>query len=509
MVPDGHGRDEPSWLRWALHPFLLAPLPAWELWAENIAYVTVRDAVPIIVTLVLVAGGIVLLALRRTDPRRAAMVATSLLLWFGLYGVLVPATAPVLPAVVGWTGLLAAVLWMTARLSRRWLGPATAMLNSAGVVLLLLNGSAIVAHSLVADAAPVATTSLAQVGSAASQPDVWYVIPDRYGRADLMADQWGVDNSAFVAALRDRGFTVVDDAWANYSNTDMSLASAWSLDHLEVDGRTSDEVNRQANRLLDDPPIAGLFADFGYEYVHLGSWTRPTASPASADRVLTLEDTNEFRAAWEDVTVLSAVRELLGDAGLRSHSWQRQLDHARHQLATLEDLAREETDRPRFVVAHLLLPHPPYVFHEDGTVRPFRRAEHVGALAGQEEQLRFLNDRLLDWFDTLERHDPGAVVAIVADEGPYPDAVPVGDPRLWDWESMTLDDERIKMGILAAVRLSGTPPPDIGQTPVNLLRTLVNDTLGTDLPALPERAWRRGGPRGERLVEITDRLGLD
>lgn len=499
------------WLRRPLHPVLLAPVSALNLWADNIGYVSPRDALPIVVTLALVGGSLTALLSIRVDLRRGALMASSLLAWFGLYGFFVPRRYPATAAALVWTLLLVVLLVGVARLPAAWLGGATAVGNSLAVVLLAFNVAGIATNTPTLTVTPIAADA-----SVASQvapgdgprPDVWYLIPDRYGRSDLLADQLDVDNRAFLDALRARGFTIFEDAWASYPNTDMSLASAWSLENLPAAGRRSGDVSDEAEPRLRRPPIADLFREAGYEYVHLGSWTRPTATATNADRVLTLDDSNEFYAAWEGVTFLPALYEVFNGGDLRSATWQRQVDHARHQLATLQELAVEESSTPRFVIAHLLLPHPPHVFREDGTVRPYRRAESADAASEYGAQMDYLNTEVLAWLDVLDEHDPGAVVAIIADEGPYPGARPVGDPRWYPWQDMSTDEERMKMGILAAVRYAGTPPDDPGRTPVNLVRSVVDDALGTDLAPVPDVAYRRIDEYGATLGDITARLGL-
>ncbi len=60
-------------------------------------------------------------------------------------------------------------------------------------------------------------------------PDIYYIIPDSYGRSDLLLQAFGLDNSAFIQRLQEMGFYVAECSQSNYNRTDVSLAS--SLNH--------------------------------------------------------------------------------------------------------------------------------------------------------------------------------------------------------------------------------------------------------------------------------------
>ena len=71
-------------------------------------------------------------------------------------------------------------------------------------------------------------------------PDVYYIILDAYGRSDVLANKFDVDNADFLDTLRSMGFFVASCSQSNYAHTHLSLAS--SLNYRYLDDLGSDFV---------------------------------------------------------------------------------------------------------------------------------------------------------------------------------------------------------------------------------------------------------------------------
>lgn len=63
----------------------------------------------------------------------------------------------------------------------------------------------------------------------AGGPDIYYIVLDGYGRADVLEELYGHDNGPFLDGLRDRGFYVADEAYSNYAVTPLSLAGTLNM----------------------------------------------------------------------------------------------------------------------------------------------------------------------------------------------------------------------------------------------------------------------------------------
>jgi hypothetical protein len=171
-----------------------------------------------------------------------------------------------------------------------------------------------------------------------------------------------------------------------------------------------------------------------------------------------------------------------------------------YQLEVLERLAEEPG--PKFVVAHVLLPHDPYVFLEDGRYAPLE--------ATYESQLHYTNDRLLAWLEPLltlpEEERP--IIILQADEGPYPERY-AAQQDAFDWKLATEAEVMEKFGILTAMYLPGDPgmaPLPATLSPVNTFREVLRRYFGAELPNLPDRSYASSAARPYDLIELTHRL---
>ena len=92
------------------------------------------------------------------------------------------------------------------------------------------------------------------------------------------------------------------------------------------------------------------------------------------------------------------------------------------KLRYLEKIAMNNTKD--FVFMHMMLPHPPFVFNEEGDVEVFENSEHFGGVWLDKDayinQLKFLNKKLIQIFNKIfNKNDIKPVFIIVSDHGPY------------------------------------------------------------------------------------------
>jgi hypothetical protein len=504
------------------HPLLLAAFPVLALFSANVREdLGLGDvAVPLGVVL---ASTVVVLALAaaayRNVPRAAVATSAWVVLFFS-YGHVWDMVArgadtvrsvllreDVLLAVWVLLAVLAAVL--AARLRDR-LPVVTRVLNIVGMFLVMINGAAIAFELVVARASSADVEDAVPLRSPEDPRDVYYIIMDRYGRADTLRDEFGYDNEPFLDFLRDRGFVVASESAANYPKTAHSLAASLNmtyLDHLTSrQGRGSDDWG-PVYAMLRRFRVAESLQAIGYRYVHLGSRWEPTRIDPGAD-VNATTGLSEFGQVLYETTAAEPVARRLG-------LFTEQLDpRVRERRRLLEQfrLLRElpEDDRPTFTFAHILLPHEPYLFEAHGS--PVSEAEeaarsrprnYVGQLAFTNRMLRGVVQRLLAGPDG---RDP--IVILQADEGPHPVRY-LYNQVSFRWPLATLAELREKLWILNALylpALDGSPVyPDL--TPVNTFRMVFREYFGADLPPLPDRTFVFVDQRHlYDFVDVTERL---
>ena len=331
---------------------------------------------------------------------------------------------------------------------------------------------------------------------------------DRYGSAESLRLNYGIEEQ-LTPWLADRGFHVTPDALANYQRTSLSLASSLNLDYL--DRLPGNQTNRQ---LLYDHAAGRFLTDRGYRYVHIGSRYGPTQTAARATVNRVLGGTSDFANAVIDSSLAGPLAKRLGLANEASYR-QRQLDWARFDLDAIDQTVDEPG--PKFVFAHVLLPHPPYVLDEQGNAVPNDVAAKRTTAENYEQQMRYLDTRIEAVVDRLldvpEEEQP--IIVLMADEGPYPKHYE-GNPLIqgpdpdFDWSSITDEELRIKYGILHAMFLPGVDEADIPEemTSVNTFRFLFSEYFGADLPLLPNRILIPNSD-GSGFDDVAARLGVE
>ena len=378
----------------------------------------------------------------------------------------------------------------------------TAGLNVFAVVLIVIAGTSIVPYELArAGRAPI-TLAPAVLANATTRTtrDIYFLIFDRYGSAEAIDRRFGIKGNDLYDWLRGRGFQVPAHSHANYRATDFSLAATLNMRYLDELTRTigpnsGDRTPAQA--MFKDHAVGEFLKGEGYRYYQLGTWFGPTRSIPIADENLALGATSEFETVLNDTTVMPAIDRVLGRTTPELTFFDR---HREGTLFELRQLKRVSTaPGPKFVFAHVLLPHDPYVFRADGSflteaeakAETNERTLYAGQLAYANTQIKAIVDNLLSGPEATR-----PIVIIEGDEGPLA-------CRSVDCVGTSANYLRIRLGNLVAMYLPGTDVqlPDTFSS-VNTFRTVFRTYFGADLPELPDRSYT--WPNNDHIYDFQD-----
>jgi len=327
-------------------------------------------------------------------------------------------------------------------------------------------------------------------------PSVYYIILDTYMRSDALERDLGYDNSEFVAALEQLGFYVPACTRTNYDFTMGSLTATLNMDYLdtlraELDARSL--KNLHTTRLIKKSRVRYALESLGYRMVAFDSgyeWSRIRDADvylALGKDNFTIQSLQPFETLFIKSTVLRLFTDytILTDQGyfnLPTSQFNVHINLERFILSTLPGLANDPA--PKFVFAHILIPHWPYTFLPDGSIRTdptYYTSEDLPPSlrdAGYVDSVQFINDQMLT---ILER--------IIADSPTPPVIVVMGDHGL-------SDDNRTQN--FAAIYL-----PDSGGsslyhtiTTVNYFRIVFNTIFNAGLPLLPDISYRNVAHKG-------------
>jgi hypothetical protein len=317
-------------------------------------------------------------------------------------------------------------------------------------------------------AAPGPTPQPIQLNPMAGRPNIYLIVLDSYTRADLLLSRYKYDNSAFLDGLRSRGFNVDDCAMSNYTKTELTLSSMFNLDYI-------DDLDRYM--LWNDirhSVVRSSLEKIGYKTVAFPTgfvW----ADIPDVDYYIIPPDEiplADFEFFWLRQTPLVYAGNLLpmDFSQLYGYSYYQRTMNALKRFPTLSNL----TDEPIFAYVHVIAPHPPFVFDQQGTffdytslLRDEQNFLAGGFTSGYTMELNYLNERVSKQLDVLIQNDPDAVIIIMADHGP--------------WFTEGLDAYKILFTYRFPDQENVLSPCT---SPVNLFRWIFSSYFGADLPGL-------------------------
>jgi hypothetical protein len=381
---------------------------------------------------------------------------------------------------------------------------ATAGLNIVALILVGIAVATIVPYEISrARREPVALAAPVVPSDRAPGRDIYFLVFDRYGSADAIQRRFGITDNDLYGWLEEHGFQVPPDSHANYRATDFSLAATLNMRFLDDltrrVGRISDD-RTPAREMIREHEVGRFLKSQGYRYYQIGAWYDPTRSIAIADENLVPGVASEFETVLNDTTILPAIDRVRGVVSAEP------TDRDRHREGTLfgfRQLRRVATaPGPKFVFAHILLPHDPYVFRADGSPRSKEEAAGLPERQLYADHLAYLNPQIKEIVGHLLAgpEETRPIVIIEGDEGPLM-------CRGEDCVTNTQGYLRIRLGNLVAMYLPGIDYrlPETFSS-VNTFRVVFREYFGADLDPLPDHSYT--WPDNDHLYDFRDVTSL-
>jgi hypothetical protein len=343
----------------------------------------------------------------------------------------------------------------------------------------------------------------AGAGPPSRRPDIFLIVIDKYTGSSVLRDQYGFDNNQFEQWLTGRGFVVPSQSHTNYTQTFLVLASLLNVRYLDDYprrfGRTSLDW-AAAYREVENNQVAAFLQGQGYEYIFIPSVSPATRRSRYADRQI--PDPRALRAEylgfWYRGSAFPILHRLtcasLRCAAVRRPYLPESAEIQEQKLDALASLAQHpRLTRPRFVLAHLLLPHEPYIFRADCSTRLSYWPEQddgpeaESVRAAYVDQIRCLNQQLMRIVEAAQSAAlVPPVILIQADHGHGR----MG-PLVRTVDVLRAPQIEERQSIFSAYLLPGVPDDSVPSsiTPVNAMRLVLRRYFGADLPPLKDALY--------------------
>lgn len=505
-----------------IHPVLFAAGAVIFLFAQNVYTVDVSEVLPSIG----ISAGLAVVSLRvfslvfPENLQKSALVSSVFVLWFFHYGHIYDAAMTVLPGLTRhktvlpiWVSLLLGFGY-SARKSRRRFAGWTTPLNTIASLLVIMSLVGVAAKSRESrqpDLGGSATGYGLEVDAEGSilgnkgktQRDIYYIILDAYSGTSALKAVYGYDNGAFVSRLREKGFYVASGSTANYVLTAASLASSLNMQYVNYlsDTRLQSDDVRELDRMIRRNEVVRFLKSRGYKYVHISSGWQATDANEDADLSIRFKDLSQFELVLLRTTVLRPlVDRVLGAVLARQRL-----------LGTFSALSMmPQVEGPKFVFAHIISPHPPYLFDTEGKPAAGSELEMNGHVWEQRNsylgQLIFVSKKAEEAIDEILAKSPTPpIIVLQSDHGPAATLYSSGR-SFWDRPDSTMLEERT--GILNALYLPGGGSDSLYEsiTPVNTFRVIFDHYFDTRLKLLPDRIYWSTYRTPYNFIDVTDKV---
>jgi hypothetical protein len=333
------------------------------------------------------------------------------------------------------------------------------------------------------------------VEDTSEQPDIYYIVLDGYARDDILLDIFEYDNSYFVNFLEEKGFYVARKSNSNYAHTFLSLASTLNMQYLDF---LSSDPGKKSNdptiphKMIEKNKLVDILRQNGYLIINTHSIWSHTGKQFDSD-MRTYGSRNfqlfgktividEFNLVFLQTTLLTPfIKSALADE-IRDHT-----------LNTFEELGKiPKMKEKKFVLAHINLPHPPYVFGKGGEKILNPDLDLYGdahedreSYLSQLEYITFKTQEVLT--NILNNSKRDLIIVIQSDHGPMSI---LGNSRRWEDPPQT-EGIKERMAILNAYYFPDKKYDALYEniTPVNSFRLILQQYLGENTEFLGDKSY--------------------
>jgi hypothetical protein len=467
---------------------------------------------PLLISLLMATGAWLLSRLITQDRDRRALLTLFAVVAFGVFGrgtALLAGWPPLAEFGTDTVALPLTIIVLVGSIdlvnrSRYSFSQTSRYLNIVAAILLLWSGGQYLYNSR---STQVAVPMRALEGSDSviaaagkGRPHFFFIVLDKYTGPQSLRTNYGFDDTRFLQSLELKGFVVPRTAHANYNHTFLALAAMLNWQYLDTLAATLGRRNqswRAAYPLIEDNRVARALKQDGYKFIFFPTAFAATAHNGYADQELPnpAAVTQEFTFVWLNTTILPPV---LGIVCRYFPCSTGSIPYAPESASLLDwkfqkipELAKSTV--PVFVLAHLAVPHEPYIYDSRCRHRiPYwpdrdNGAQEARVKAAYVAQIRCTNmkvERLVD--DILKNARGQTIIVLQSDHGHG--RLGHNQPPL---EKASPSQVAERTDIFAAYYLPGAPKDLIYDSigPVNAVRAIMRHYYALPLPPLPDHMF--------------------
>ena len=317
-------------------------------------------------------------------------------------------------------------------------------------------------------------------------PDIYYIILDGYSRDDILLENYGYDNTPFITTMIDMGFFIARCSQSNYAQTELSMASALNMNYLDNLGDSFVEGSEDRSDLwplLDYGLVRQLLEDIGYKSVAFETgfyWIQWEDADFYLAPIKSRETGETLFGrgfnSFEEMLIQTTMGRILIDTDLikQIREFFPQIESSdllvrNRTLFVLDQLRFDKVPAilgPKFVYAHILSPHDPFVFGPNGeSAQPGENFTYI-------DQVIFINSQIEEIVSEIIKNSEIPPIIILQGDHGY-------------------GTQSGRMAILNAIYLPNLLNENVypDMTPVNTFRLVFNEFFGGEYVFLEDVSY--------------------
>lgn len=204
-------------------------------------------------------------------------------------------------------------------------------------------------------------------------PNIYFIILDMYPSNKVLKNVFKFDNYDFQNELRKIGFNIFENSLTNYNRTLLSISSTLNMEYHNLNLLKSLNQNsfEYLHKQIDNNRISKILIKEGYEYYYYDggyfrlnkiSNNRFYLSYSNNNGLLNSFNSsdNNFFLLFVNLSFLSPFSEKI--KLISTDVYRAKINYVFNSLPSIVN----KTNKKKFIVSHLISPHPPYLFGENG-----------------------------------------------------------------------------------------------------------------------------------------------
>ena len=522
-----------------IHPFLVGIFPILIIYSQNIGRVEITELfLPVIIIVGLTIGLYYFLKLILKNENKSAIIVTLILIMLFSYGHIYYLLSDVMidefdigqnRYLIPAFGLVLGISIFFIIRARRVFDNATSILNVISIVFIIvaISNVALVGAEITScdkcsnqeffyearDFSDYFESHEFSISENQELPDVYYLILDEYARNDALIEYHNFSNHELTEFLEKKGFHIAKNSFANYPMSVQSIPAIMNMDYINfladeigTEVRNYKPLNGKNYGLYPNNMVIKNFEEMDYKIITFNTFALHLHENPLADKTFCHRDKFLLDNRLADVLARTSI------FGYYIERWaEGELRQA--TLCAFENFgnAGNVFDEPVFVWAHVMLPHPPWIFGPNGeeitpgkplliTDNPEFRDSGWEPKRQYIQQVQFANKKTIEVVENILENNRNAIIIIQGDHG-----------TAWEtnWMEPSKEDAWQRLRNFDAIYFPDKDKRDLlldDRTLVNTFRTVFNAYYESNYELLENKMYWGWNAKPYYFEEMTQYL---